>query len=437
MRQHLIIFIAAISGILYGYDLGIINAALLFIHQDIAMSLADESFLVGSVLGGGAIATLVSGTISDAIGRKKMIMAAAIIFIVSVILVSAAHNYYALFLGRLGQGLAVGIVTIVTPLYLAEVLSAHLRGRGIASFQLMLTFGILIAASVGSYYTEKADWRSMFLSAVIPGVVLFVGMLFLPDSPRWMLMKNKAEAAKKTLSQLFSSKEIDTIISSYHKGDDNVSFLSSLTQSRFYKPFSIVIAIAILQQLLGVTVLLQYSAVILKQSGIGSNILSAFGANTITAVNFIITVIGLLLIDKLGRKKLLSFGTALVVIALILCAIAEGTFHASFVKGVIMCTGFSLLILGYAIGPGIVVWLAISELLPQPIRSSGMSIALFFNSLTSAIFGSVYLIVAKQWGFPSIFIFSAIAGFIYFMIAWRALPETKGKTLEQIEEHFA
>lgn len=438
MKQILIIFIAAISGILYGYDLGIINAALLFINKDIAMSISQESFLVGSVLGGGAFSTLFSGPLSDKFGRKPMLIAAAVIFIISILAIYDAHSYQALFIGRLGQGLAVGIVTIVTPLYLAEVLSSRLRGRGIATFQLMLTFGILAAASIGSFYTPTENWRAMFLSALIPGTILLLGMLFLPDSPRWMLMKNKITKAKQTLSRLFPAQEVDDILRSHQESQNQtISFFEALKLPKYFKPFLIVVAIAILQQLLGITVLLQYSSVILKDSGIGSNIFSAFGANSITAVNFVVTIIGLLLVDKLGRKKLLIFGTSLVTLALVLCATAEGMLGYGFTKGITLCAGFSLLVLGYAVGPGVVVWLAISELLPQPIRSSGMSIALFLNSLTSAAFGSVYLIVAKDWGFPAIFLFSAIAGLLYSMIAWRLFPETKGKTLEQIEEHFS
>lgn len=438
----LIIGFAAIGGILYGYDLGIIAGAILFIKHSIAMTDAQSSFLVAAVLGGGAIATLVSGTLADWFGRKKMIIAAAVIFLLGVFSLAFANTYSMVLLGRLTQGIGVGIVTIIIPLYLAESLPPQVRGRGISAFQLLLTFGILMASLVGLYFTPTGNWRGMFLSASIPGLILLIGGLMLPSSPRWLFRKGRVEQALKVLKKTRDADHAQREINEMHEliqlnkknfGD----FFKAMRESKIFIPACIVFAVAGLQQLMGINSILQFSAYILKSGGLSANITAMLGSTAITLVNFIMTILAFLLVDKIGRKSLLTMGTFGCTVFLLALGAIHFLLATSSIKGYLMLAGIIGFVLSYAIGPGVCVWLVISELMPERVRSTGMSVALFFNSMVSTLFASCFLPLVNHIGYSGLFTFCAIAAACYFVIAWKLLPETKNKTLEEIEMEFS
>ncbi|MDF2940043.1 MAG: sugar transporter [Gammaproteobacteria bacterium] len=437
-----LILIAAIGGILYGYDIGIIAGALLFIERDIAMSPQQMSFLVAAVLGGGAFATLVTGPLSDWLGRRFMLLSSSIIFLIGVFSVAFAHSYTVLLLGRITQGIGVGIITIAVPLYMAESVPSHLRGRGISAFQMMLTVGILLASLVDLYFTTKGSWRGMFLSAAIPGLIMLVGASSLQDSPRWLTMKGHHEKAlsvlKKTRPDHVAHAEWEQIKQSLSNYKNHLTGTKqSLFQKRYAVPLVIVFAVAILGQLTGINSILQFSAVILKQAGLESNISAMLGSTAITGLNFLVTVIALGLIDKVGRKALLSIGTCGVVCALTYSALVFGFAAPGPMKGYLLLVGVLGFIFFFAIGPGVVVWLILSELLPSRIRSTGMAVALFLNSLTSTLLASVFLDLVSWVGYIGVFGLCAACSFIYFLLAIFIIPETKNKTLEEIEHYFS
>ncbi|MDF1795314.1 MAG: sugar porter family MFS transporter [Coxiellaceae bacterium] len=437
----LMIGFAAIGGILYGYDLGIIAGAILFIRESIPMTDAQSSFLVAAVLGGGAIATLISGPLADVFGRKRMILVAAVIFLAGVLSLAYAHTYRMVLLGRLTQGVGVGIVTIIIPLYLAESLPANIRGRGISAFQLLLTFGILMASLVGLYFTPSGNWRGMFLSATVPGLILLVGGLLLPNSPRWLFNKGHEDKAYdilcKSRTHSHAQEEIDRMRALLKKSTTHwKTELKALCSKRYVVPVTIVMLVAMLQQLMGINSILQLSAYILKTGGLSSNITAMLGSTAITSINFLLTIAAFFLVDRIGRKLLLMIGTAGCMISLFCLGCTYFIFDVSLLKGYLLLAGIIGFITAYAIGPGVIVWLVISELLPSRIRSTGMSIALFINSMTSAMLASVFLPLAHRIGYYSVFMLCAIAAGIYFMIAFNVIPETKNKTLEEIEIEF-
>lgn len=439
--RWLMIGFAAIGGILYGYDLGIIAGAILFIRHSIVMTDSQSSFLVAAVLGGGAIATLISGTLADWFGRRNMILAAAIIFLIGVFSLAYAHTYQMVLLGRLTQGIGVGIVTIIIPLYLAESLPANVRGRGISAFQLLLTFGILLASLVGLYFTPTGNWRGMFLSAALPGLILLFGTLFLPKSPRWLFQKGHETTAYDVLCKSRSSShakdEIHRMRQLMQTSGKNLRHdFKLLLSKRYLYPVSIVMMVATLQQLMGVNSILQFSAYILKAGGLNSNITAMLGSTAITGVNFLLTIIAFFLIDKLGRRVLLMIGTAGCTLSLFFVGGIHFMLAAGAAKGALLLAGILGFIISYAIGPGVIVWLVISELLPARIRSTGMSVALFVNSMTSTLFASSFLPLVNRIGYTGVFMMCAIAAGIYFMVAFNAIPETKNKTLEEIEFDF-
>lgn len=442
VRGLLMFIFAALGGILYGYDLGIISGALLFISKDIPMSVDEESFLVAAVFGGGSIATLVSGFLADKFGRKKMIIAGAVVFIVSVFIIYYSNTFVTLLSGRLIQGIGVGIITMVVPLYLSESMPTSLRGRGVTLFQLLLTLGIFMSSIVGLYYTPTGNWRDMFLSALVPGVIMAVGCIFLSESPRWLALKGDFEKTlkvlKKTRTDTEADEELTHMKNSIEKEKSQVKTSEhKLWQRRFILPVAVVFSIAILQQLTGINILLQLSSVILSQAGLRSNILAMMGTNAITGLNVVMTVVALFLVDKLERRTLMSFGTGGIVLAMAYSGAVFYFVNPGTEKGYMLLCGILAFIFFYAVGPGALVWTVLSELLPSKVRSGGLAIALFLNSMASSAFAGVFLKLTKHLGFAGVFWLCSGFTFAYFLLCFFMIPKTKGKSLEDIEEEFA
>lgn len=441
LMAMMIMVFAGIGGVLYGYDLGIIAGALLFIKKSIAMSMQQESFLAGAVLGGGAIATLITGPLADWFGRRKMIIAAAMIFVIGVLLLGFAHDYLEVMFGRVIQGIGVGVVTIAVPLFIAESLPSHLRGRGITVFQLLLTTGILLASIVGWFFAHSGNWRAMFLSATVPGILLLLGCLLLPDSPRWLVMRDRHDDALQALSKTRSHDQAHSELSEVKTALDEElnrpEHHVSLWQRRFMVPLAIVLVIAVLNQLTGINSVIQFSAVILQSAGIHSSVIDLMGSTIITLMNVLVTIIALLLIDKVGRRVLITWGTAGIVIFLILLGFATYSLPNGDVRGVLTLIGLVGFIASFAIGPGVLVWVLLCELLPARIRSKGMALALFVNSLASFALASLFLDL-QTW-LTSAGVFWLLAGFtaVYFLVAYYFVPETRNKSLEEIEHIFA
>lgn len=433
-----IIVFAAIGGMLYGYDIGILAGAFPFLSKEIPMTTAQLHFMPGAVLFGGAFATLITGPLSDVWGRKKLIVAASIIFLAGVFMVGFATGYLPLLSGRLIQGIGIGIITIVIPLYLAEAVPAEIRGKALCAFQLLLTAGILLASLIGWFLTHSGNWRGMFFSALVPGVLLFLCSLLLPESPRWLALKGKFTQALATLmrsrpiaiaqNELAQMQEVMTV--------NKTGNGASLWQRKFIVPLVIVFIIACLQQLTGINSLLQLAPVVLRSAGLPSDLIAMLGAVAITAVNFIVTVIAMFLIDKLGRRFLLCFGTGGIVISLIYSGLVSFILPTSVLKGELLLVGILFFILFFAIGPGVVIWLVLSELLPSRIRSSGMAVALFLNSMTSAILATLFLGLAESIGYSGVFWLCGFTTLLYFLMVFFFVPETNKRTLEDIESNF-
>ena len=441
-----VMIFAGIGGALYGYDIGVINGVLLFITKDIPMDDIQMGMIVGAILIPSAAAIIITGKLADWFGRKKMLIISAIVFLISVWMLVEAQTYHMVLYSRWLQGLAVGVITIVVPLYLAETIPSHLRGRGVGIFQLFLTAGILLGTLVNYLLAGTQDWRLMFGTAAIPAAVLLVGAFFLPNSPRWLLLKGKKDKALEVLSlmnPLSIARQECEHISSVINADNNKigkswnQFFIALTRREFLVPFLIVIAVAILNQTTGINSILQYAAVIMENSGAQKGTSALLGANIITGFNFLITIIALCLVDKLGRKVLLGCGTALIVISLIYSGFVYLLVPAGSLKVTLVTIGLIGYIVGFGFGPGVCVWLVLSELLPAQIRSLGMGIGLCLNSLISGIMATFFLLIAKHIGYSGLFWVCAWFTFIYLILAVFIIPETKNKSLEDIEEYFA
>jgi SP family myo-inositol transporter-like MFS transporter 13 len=541
-----LLFIAGMGGLLYGIDVGIISAALLYLGKTVDLTVRQTSAIVASVLGGSMFSSLIAGLFADWFGRKKMILVSGLLFITSVVLIVLSHGFVPLLLGRLLQGISGGVIAVVVPLYLAECLSADTRGRGSAIFQFMLTFGIVVAAFTGWFYVHQAvatmnaamgnaeliraaqdhAWRGMFLSVIYPGIVFFLGAFFLSETPRWLFRRGQSDAAYAALLRSSSEEEarleMDEMNALAIENQGQVgSQAGSLLKRRYVVPFVLACVILACNQATGINSILGYLAVILKQAGMSATH-AAQGDAAVKVLNCVMTIMAVLLIDKKGRKFLLTIGTGGIVVALLFAAFVFHSFEAqrvdkkSVVKaevrnerlilpaetvhswtagssepmmltvlysygdgekvvtlatnengilklepdpktstahltierafmtpvpqektGWLITLGLALFIAFYSIGPGVVVWLTLSELMPTRIRSVGMGIALLLNQGVSTLIAGVFLPVVSNYGFYGMFLFWAGCTVVYFCTAAFFLPETKGKTLEEIERDFA
>lgn len=443
-KNKLILCIAglvSVGGILYGYDIGVISGALLFINQTIPLSETELGLIVGAVLGGGLFGTLLAGPVSDRFGRRFLILLASVIFIFGITAILMAQNFQMLLLARILLGVGVGIVSVAVPLYVAEIVPSEDRGKYVTFFQLLLTLGIVLAYVVDLAFTPSQNWRGMFAVLFIPSFILFAGMCILPETPRWLIAKNQLEKARKILTRIRHSecevnRDMEEIQISLKAMQNKKESFRELFSSQWIMPSLVAIAIAVFNQLTGINSFLQYAPLILKKAGISSNYISMAGSAGMGLLNFLFTVIAITLIDTLGRRPLLLTGIIGVILSEIFLSFINYSMPNSSHAGLLSLIGLLFFIMSFAIGPGVVVWLAIAELFPTQIRGKGMAICLFFNSLAATLLASTFLPVVKWLGMGSTYCLFAFFTLGYFFVVYFFLPETKARSLEEIQNHF-
>ena len=441
-KNMFLFFIAglvSVGGILYGYDMGVISGALLFIKNTIPMSDLQMGVIVGAVLGGGLVGTLLAGSVGDYFGRRYLILASSVIFIFGVVAILLANSFIVLLLARLLLGVGVGVVVVAVPLYVAEIVPAADRGKYVTFFQLLLTFGIVLAYFVDLLFTSSGNWRAMFAIVLIPSFILFFGMFILPETPRWLMANRQLEKAKQVLRRVRNTEsEVSRDIQEIQRGLQEVrkSTWRELFSYQLLLPSLIAVAIAIFNQLTGINLFLQYAPLILKNAGIGSNFVSMLGSAGIGVLNFLFTIIAIVLIDTLGRRPLLLTGIVGVITAEIFLGAINYFIPGSPNAGVLSLMGLLFYIIFFAIGPGVVVWLVISELFPTEIRGKGIALCLFFNSLASTLLATFFLPIVKYLGMGQTYWLFAFFSLGYFLVVFFFLPETKARSLEEIQHYF-
>jgi SP family galactose:H+ symporter-like MFS transporter len=427
--------LVSVGGILYGYDMGVISGALLFIKNTIPMTDEQIGLIVGAVLGGGLFGTLLAGPVGDYCGRRFLIGISAFIFLIGLVMILLAHSFLMLLMARLLLGTAVGMVAVAVPLYVAEIVPSKDRGKYMTFFQLLLTFGIVLAYFVDLIFTPTENWRGMFAVLFIPAFILLIGILKLPETPRWLIANNKPEQARIILQKLHhSEKEVEDDM-------ELIAFSLKRTQGswrdffsrKFLGPALVALLIAIFNQLTGINSFLQYAPLILKNAGISSNEVTMLGSVGIGALNFIFTAIAITLIDSLGRRPLLLTGVFGVMLSEIYLGVVTIFFANSSSAGMLALAGLLLFIVFFAIGPGVVVWLAISELFPTKIRGKGIAFCLFFNSLAATALSVYFLPMVKFLGMGHTYWLFAAFSAAYFFVVLFFLPETKARSLEEIQ----
>jgi SP family myo-inositol transporter-like MFS transporter 13 len=585
--NRFLLLVAGLGGLLYGVDVGIIAGALPYLEATSGLNAGQLSIVVAAVLLGSVISTLFAGLLADWIGRKPLMALSGLLFVGSIPMIALSRGYESLVIGRLLQGISAGLIGVVVPLYLAECLSASTRGKGTGIFQWLLTLGIVTAAIVGMYFSFRVEdvaklgdpaklfafkdtaWRSIFWVSLPPGILFVIGSLMVSESPRWLFRRGKKDAAYTALLRSRTTEQADIELAEMEqaaaaektKNSAGAGVKESLLRRKYVIPFVLACVILACNQATGVNSIIGFNTNILLQSGL-SDVQAHWGYVLFTIVNFLMTIGGVLLVDRKGRKFLLSVGSAGIIVSLLCTGLLfrrteelrvdsrdavqslvnaelnadagadqkatlvydektadallassgaagtaishrptsliviysygdfraatkaarsddtsanpieitrEGCVPANKVvaffsnpfsdldasrkaplkidnalitpvptthNGWLVAITLFVFMAFFAIGPGVCVWLALSELMPTRIRSNGMSIALLINQAVSTTIAAMFLPTVGKYGYSTMFFGFAACTVIYFITAAVFLPETKGKTLEEIEAHF-
>lgn len=438
---YVIAIIASLGGLLSGYDTGVISGALLFINETWDLSASTQGLIVSAVLIGAVIGAATNGVLADIFGRKKIIMATAIIFILGSILCTFATSPIVLILSRMFVGLAVGIVNFVVPLYLSEISPKNLRGTLVSLYQWAITAGILFSYFINAIFAHAVyNWRWMLFAGVVPGLVLLIGMCFMSDTPRWLIRKGKIEEAKKVFKAIEPDADVDKEIETVKetlKGENSQEDKKFTFKKWMIMPFVVGIGIMFAQICTGINTIIYYAPTIFKSAGFDSNITAIYATTGVGVVNFLMTIVALYFTDRLGRKPLLYFGLTGVMLSLI--ALGSGFAFADFFgENLKWVTVGSLItyIVCFAMSLGPIGWILVSEVFPLKIRGVAMSICTVSNFAFNFLVVLTFPILLQKiggawtfWGFGVVSLLCII--FVYFFV-----PETKGISLEKIETNW-
>lgn len=432
--------IAALAGLLAGFDTGIISGALEFIAKTFHLSTIGKEAVVSMVLVGGVIGALLNGLLADRLGRKRMIVLAAILYLIGSIASALSPSAFFLQISRFILGLAIGGASASAPLYIAEVSSAKIRGSLVTLFQLAITIGILAAYFVDSAFTSTGNWRFMLGSSVIPAVILLIGMFKLPYSPRWLIQKGRTKEAEDILIKIYSGDK-DEAQKGLEEIENVISIESGGSFSDLFKyPVSVALMVAvglfIIQQFVGINTVIYYAPVIFKDAGMESAKAAIWATVSVGVVNVLATFIAIWLIDKVGRKPLMYAGLIGMVLALTglgLAFMSQGNTKASEI-GTITVIAVWIYIASFAFSFGPIPWLMMTEIFPLRVRARAVSIATMASWGGNLIVSFTFLSLLQIIGPSYTFWLYALVGVLGFIFVWKLVPETKGRTLEEIEE---
>ena len=435
--------ITATGGLLFGYDTGVISGALLFIREDFApLSPFMEGIIVSTLLVGAVVGALAGGPLSDRVGRRPSALVAAVVFGAGALAVAFAPSVAFIVFGRFLLGLGVGLASMIVPLYIAEIAPADRREALVSLNQLMITIGILLSYIVGVAFTPIEGWRWMFGVALIPALVLFFGMLRLPESPRWHFNQGQTDRARAVLGRTRSPEEVDfelremeEIRRAEEEQEERVGYAELL--SPYVRPALIIgLGLAIFQQITGINTVIYYAPTILQGVGFSEGGAIAATALGVGVVNVGFTVLAVYIIDRAGRRPLLIIGLIGMIISLALLGVVFATGGAGGAAGLLATVCLGLYIASFAISLGPVFWLMISEIYPLNIRGKAMSVASIANWGSNWLVALTFPVLLATFGGAGSFWLFAVLGVVAWFFVYFRVPETKGKTLEEIEAEF-
>ncbi|MGA1212372.1 MAG: sugar porter family MFS transporter [Solirubrobacterales bacterium] len=431
--------IAGLAGLLFGYDTGIIAGALLSIQPEFGLGSFASGMVVGAVPVGAVAGAWFASSRGDLLGRRTLILVSAGVFIVGAIGSAVADSALLLIIARVVIGLGIGVASAITPVYISEIAPPDIRGGLVTFFQLAVTIGILVAYLVGLAFTDVGGgWRWMLGLGAVPALVLALGVVRLPRSPRWLIMTGDEEGAKEALARIRTggpeeiSREVADIRSSL--GEEKGASWRDLLQPVVKAALVVGIGLAVLQQITGINTVIYYAPTIIQQAGIGSDSSAILASLGVGVINVLMTVVALRLLDRAGRRTMLFIGVSGMSLSLFLLGAAflgSGTFTS-----VIAIVSLMLFVSSFAISLGPIFWLLNAEIYPLNVRSKAASAGTmtnwFFNFLVSLTFLPLIDLLTQSGAFW----FYGLVGLVTLWFCWKFVPETKGRSLEQITAVF-
>lgn len=433
--------VAALGGLLFGYDTAVISGTTASLERVYGISGFTLGFTVATALIGTIIGALVVGKPVDALGRKKVLFAIGLLYVIGALGSALTSNLVVFWIFRLLGGVGVGAASVTAPIYTAEVAPARVRGRLVGLVQFNIVLGILLAYLVNyiilQLAPEQTAWRWMFGVMAVPAAVFFLLLFTVPESPRWLLTHGQRDAGLVTLARLTQTPEEAT--AEVQAIEASIRAEEKAARTTFFAPqhrrvIMLAFAIAAFNQLSGINAVLYYAPEIFRMAGAGQSA-SFLQSVLVGLVNLVSTMAALTVIDRIGRRKLMLVGTTLYLVSLGLLTVVFFAYSGKFsgVSSVLVLVGLMVFVAGHAFGEGAVIWVFISEIFPNRIRGRGQS----FGSLTHWVFAAIV-----SWGFPGIAenINGGVAFLIFFvcmvgLLFWvlRVMPETKGVPLEEME----
>jgi sugar porter (SP) family MFS transporter len=426
--------ITALGGFLFGYDTGVISGALLYITPEFGLSKGGQQVVVAALLLGAVFGALAAGPLADALGRRKSLIATAVVFALGAVASGLAPSTGMLVASRFVIGLAIGAASLVVPLYIAEISPAERRGRLVSLNQLMITVGIFVSYLVGLALAAAEAWRWMLALAAVPAAAMLVGLFTLPESPRWLVNRDRGDQARDILGRSRQPDEVDEEVREIEqqRREEASTSWSDLRKPELRPAIAVGVGVAAINQLIGVNAVIYYAPTILSQTGFGDQaaILSSVG---IGAVNVLVTIVALRLVDRAGRRPLILAGTAGCVLALLALGALYLLPSQDGVVGYLIVAGLMVYIASFAASLGIAIWLLNAEVFPTAIRGKAGSLGTISHwGLDFVISLTVLTIIglATETGLFWLYAAFGIAGLVFLH---RRLPETKGRSLEEID----
>ncbi len=447
--------VAALGGFLFGYDTAVISGTIAQVTEQFRLDALQQGWYVGCALVGSIIGVLFAGILSDKFGRKSTMILSAILFSTSAIGCAVCMDFNQLVVYRIIGGVGIGVVSIISPLYISEVAVAQYRGRLVSLYQLAVTIGFLGAYLVNyqllGYSTSNPDatgwwslifvtevWRGMLGMETLPAILFFIIIFFIPESPRWLILKGKEEKATSILERIYvSSKEAlfqltetKSVITSESKSEWRL-----LLQPGIMKAVVIGVCIAMLGQFMGVNAVLYYGPSIFENAGLSGGD-SLFYQVLVGLVNTLTTILALVIIDKVGRKKLVYYGVSGMVVSLILIATYFIYGESLGISSIFLLVFFLFYVFCCAVSICAVVFVLLSEMYPTRVRGLAMSIAGFALWIGTYLIGQLTPWMLQNLTPAGTFLLFAIMCVPYMLIVWKLVPETTGKSLEEIERYW-
>ncbi len=391
--------ISALGGMLFGYDIGVISGAILFIKKDFALSSSMEEIVVSSVLLGSLVGAAAGGMLADRLGRRKLLIITAVVFGLGAIGAALAPATAWLVAARVVAGAAIGIASFVAPLYISEIAPVDIRGKLVSVNQVALTSGIVISYLIDYAFAGSQAWRWMFAMAVIPAAAFGIGLMFIPDSPRWLAGRGHLEQARAVLRRIRAPEKVETELNDIqHSVAQQKGNWSELLSPLLRSAMIVGVGLAIAQQITGINTVIYYAPTIFKFAGLSSASVAILASVGVGVVNVVLTVVAMQLIDRVGRRPLLLVSLAGMAVSLFVLGLAFSLRQLSGNLGWIAVASLMVYVGCFAVGLGPVFWLILSEIYPLRIRGRAMSVGTAANWSANLIVALSFLTLTASRG---------------------------------------